>query len=202
MPVERTGAALGFSRKADVAAMQQQALRDSRPLGFRHELLQVLFDLVWIVGSGQAESLCHALHVGIDDDTGLAEGIPENDIRGLSADAGQGDQRIHRVRDLFAEALGHGFAAGDEMLRFVLKEAGGTNKLFEFGEIGRSQLRRLPIPPKERRRDLVDSLVGTLGGEDRGHKQLPRGTMVEFHLRAWHRALERLRNLSETLPTI
>ena len=129
--------------------MQQQALRDSRPLGFRHELLQVLFDQVWIVGSGQAESLRHALHVGIDDDTGLAEGIPENDIRGLSADAGQGDQLIHRVRDLFAEALGHGFAAGDEMLRFVLKEAGGTNELFEFWEIGRSQLRRLPIPPKE-----------------------------------------------------
>jgi hypothetical protein len=39
-----------------------------------------------------------------------------------------------------------------------------------------------------------------LGGKDRGHEQLPRRTMVEFHLRAWHGALERLRNLSETLP--
>jgi len=60
----------------------------------------------------------------------------------------------------------------------------------------------LPIPPKERWSDLVDSLVGTLGGEDRGHEQLPRGTMVEFHFRAWHRALEGLRNLSETFPMI
>jgi len=182
--------------------MQQQALRDSRPLGHRHELLQVLFDQVWIVGSGQTESLRHALHMGIDDDTGLAEGIPENDIRGLSADARQGDQFFHRVRDLFAEALGHGFAAGDEMFRFVLKETGGTNELFEFRKISRSQLCRLPIPPKEQWSDLVDSLVGTLGGEDCGHEQLPRGTMVEFHLRAWHCALERLRNLSETLPII
>ena len=94
-----------------------------------------MFDQVWIVGSGQTESLRHALHVGIDDNTGLAEGIPENDIRGLSADARQGDQFLHRVRDLFAEALGHGFAAGDEMFRFVLKETGGTNELFEFRKI-------------------------------------------------------------------
>ena len=55
-------------------------MRDSRPLGFRHELLQVLFDQVWIVGSGQAESLCHAFHMGINDDTGLAEGIPETEL--------------------------------------------------------------------------------------------------------------------------
>ena len=100
--------------------------------------------------------------MGIDDDTGLAEGIPENDIRGLSADARQGNQFLHRVRDLFAEALGHGFAAGDEMLRFVLEETGGTNELFEFRKRSRSQLCRLPIPPKECWRDLVDSLVGTL----------------------------------------
>ena len=88
------------------------------------------------------------------------------------------------------------------MLRFVLKETSGTNELFEFREIGRGQLCRSPITPKERRGDLVDSLVGALGGEDRGHKQLPRGTMAEFHFRAWHRALERLCNLSETLAMI
>ncbi len=104
-----------------------------------------MFDQVWIVGSGQTESLRHAFHMGIDDDTGLAESIPKNDIRGLSADARQGDQLFHRVRNLFAEALGHGFAAGDKMFRFVLKETGGTNELFEFRKMSRSQLCRLPI---------------------------------------------------------
>jgi len=165
-------------------------------------VLQVLFDQVWIVGSGQAESLCHALHMGINDDTGLAEGIPENDVRGFSADTRQGDQLIHRVRNLFAETLGHGFSACDKMPRFVLKEAGRTNELFKFRKISLRQLCRVPIPPKERWSDLVDSLVGTLGGEDRGHEQLPRGTMVEFHSRAWHRALKGPRNLSETLALI
>ena len=140
--------------------------------------------------------------MGIDDDTGLPEGGSENDIRGLSADARQGDQLFHRVRNLFTKALGHGFAAGDEMLRFIFEETGGTNELFEFRKMSRSQLCRLPIPSEERWSNLVDTLVGTLGGEDCGNEQLPRGAMVEFHLRAGHRALKRLRNLSETLPTI
>src|SRR4029077_754605 len=119
-------------------------------------------------------------------------------IRGLSADARQGDQLFHRVRHLFTEALGHGFAAGDEMLRFIFKETGGTNELFEFRKMSRSQLCGLPISPEEEWSHLVDTLVSTLGGENCGHEQLPRGAMVEFHLRAGPRALKRLRNLSET----
>ena len=95
-------------------------------------MLQVLFDQVWIVGSGQAESLRHALHVGIDDNTGLPEGGPEHDIRRLSADAWQGDQLIHGLRNLFVETLGHGLTGGNEMLRFVLKESSGTNELFKL----------------------------------------------------------------------
>jgi hypothetical protein len=65
--------------------------------------------------------------MGIDDDTGLAEGSSEYDIRGLSADARQGDQFFHRMRYLFTETLGHGFSAGDEMLGFIFEETGGTN---------------------------------------------------------------------------
>ena len=161
-----------------------------------------MFDEFWIVGSSQSKPLRHALDMGIDDDTGLAERSPENDICGLSANARQSDQLFHRVRDLFTEALGHSFAAGDEMFRLILKKTSGTNELFEFRKKSRSQFCWSPITPKERWSDLVDSLVGTLGGEDRGHEQFPRGTMVEFHLRAWHSVLEHLCNLSETLPTI
>ena len=80
-------------------------------MGFRHELLQVLFDQVWIVRSGQTESLRHALHMGIDDDTGLAEGIPENDIRGLSADARQGDDFSGAKQDAPVGKQGKGFDA-------------------------------------------------------------------------------------------
>jgi hypothetical protein len=140
--------------------------------------------------------------MGIDDDTGLAECIPENDIRGLSSDARQGDQLFHRQRDLFSEAFSHGFAAGHEMFRFILKETGGTNELFEFSKMSRSQLSRLWISPKKRWSDLVDPLVGTLGREDCGHEQLPRGTMVEFHLWTWHCTLQGFRYLPETLPMI
>ena len=140
--------------------------------------------------------------MGIDDDTGLAEGGPEHDIRGLSADAWQGDQLIHGLRDLSAETLGHGLTGGNEMFRFVLKESSGTNELFKLREIGRCQLCRSLITPKERGCDLVDSLVSALGGEDRGHEQLPRGTMAELHFRARYRALEYLCNRPEAVLTI
>jgi hypothetical protein len=132
----------------------------------------------------------------------VAEGIPEKDIRGLFADARQGDQFLHRVRDLFAEALGHALPQATRCFALFLKKPVEPNELSEFRKMSRSQLCRLPIPQKERWSDLVDSLVGALGGEDCGHEQFPRGTMLEFHLRAWHGALERLRNLSETLPII
>ena len=68
--------------------------------------------------------------------------------------------------------------------------------------MSRSQLCRLSIPSEERWSNLVDTLVGTLGGEDCGHEQLPRRAMLKFHLRVGHRALKRLRNLSETRSTI
>jgi hypothetical protein len=129
--------------------MQQQALRHSRPPRFRHELLQVLFDQVWIVRFGQTKSLRYALDMGIDDDTGLAEGSPEYDIRCLPSDAWQCDQFLHRVRDLFPKAFGHGFTAGDKMFCFVFEETSGTNKLFEFRTMSRSHLSRLPIPLEE-----------------------------------------------------
>jgi len=140
--------------------------------------------------------------MGIDYDAWLAEGSSEYDIRGLSSNTRQGDQLFHPVRDLLTEAFGHSFAAGDKMFRLVLEKTGGTNDLFEFRKMSGSQLCRLPIPPKERWSNLVDSLVGTLGGKDRGHEQFPRGTMIELHLRARHCALEQLRNLSKTLSTI
>ena len=88
------------------------------------------------------------------------------------------------------------------MFRFVFKETSGTNELFEFREIGCCQLCRPLISAKKWRSDLIDPLVGTLGGEDRGHEQLPRGTMAEFHFRAWHRALECLCNRPKAFLTI
>ena len=105
--------------------------------------------MVWIVRSGQAESLRNTFHVGIDDDTGLAECIPEHDIRRFSTDARQGGQLVHCVRDLSAKALNHGLAAGDQMFGFILKETGGMNESFEFSEIGRRQRRRCSISLKE-----------------------------------------------------
>jgi hypothetical protein len=165
-------------------------------------LLKIVFDAVWIIRSSQTESLCHAFYMSIDHDTRLAKGVSEYYIRRFSPDARQGDQRSHCVRNLSAKALGHGFAAGNKMSGFVLEETGGTNELFKFRKIGRSEVCRLPISPKECWSNQVDSLIGTLGGEDRGDQQFPRAMMVEFRLWIWHRALKRLRNPLKTFSMI
>ena len=106
------------------------------------------------------------------------------------------------LRNLLPEAFGYRFAAGDKMFCLIFKEAGGTNDLFDIRKMSGCQFCRMPIPLKERWSDQINPLVGTLGGEDRGDKQLPRGTMIQFHLWVWHRALKRLRNLSKTCPWI
>ena len=169
---------------------------------WRHELLKVLFDQVWIVGSRQAESFRHTFHMSIDDDTRLAESISQDHIGRFSADTRQSDQLIHCMWDLSAEAFGHGFSAANKMFRFVLEKTGRTNKLFDFREISRSHLCRFPIPSEECRSNLVDSLVSALGGKNCGHEQFPGGTMIKFHLRVLHRELERLGNLSEAFSLV
>jgi len=50
-------------------------------------LLKVVLDKIWIVRSGQAEPLRHPFHMGIDNDTGLAEGVPKDHIRRFSTDS-------------------------------------------------------------------------------------------------------------------
>ena len=177
-------------------------MREGRPLGLWYELLQVLFDQVWVVRSSQVESLGHAFDMGIDDNTGLAEGVPQDDICRFSANAGQGDQLLHCMWDFFTETLGDSFAAGHEMLCFILKEAGGTNESFDLSEIGPSHFPRGSIPLEERWSDDVDPLIGTLGGEDCSDEQFPRGAMVEFHLRMLHRAFERVGKVAETRSLI
>ena len=135
--------------------------------------------------------------MGIHNNTWSAEGIAEHDICRFSADTGQGDQFFHRLRYLSGKALGHGLSADDEVFRLVLEETRGANDLFKFKAMRRCQFCRPPISLKERRGNLIDSLVGALGREDRGHEQFPRGTMVQLHLWAWHRALKCFRNLSD-----
>ena len=161
-----------------------------------------MFNTIWVIGFGQAESLSHALHMRVNDNAGLAEGISQNDIRGLSSNSRQSDQLLHRLRNLFVELFRHGLATGNEMFGLILIEASRPNELFELCQIGSCQICRSRIAEKEWRGHLIDPLVGTLSGENRGHKQLPGGTMVELHLRGWHGELECLANGPEAFLTI
>ena len=71
-----------------------RSVRPDRPVLPRHELHEVLLDLLRIGLPGQAEPAGEALHVGVDHDPlVLAEGVAQDDVGGLAADAGQRHER-------------------------------------------------------------------------------------------------------------
>src|SRR5262249_15518966 len=73
--VDGTPNALWLPGQAGVSAVEQQPLGDSGPLSRRKQCLKVLFNLLRIVGLGQAKALRDPFHVGIDDDSRLTERI-------------------------------------------------------------------------------------------------------------------------------
>ena len=112
--------------------------------------------------------------MGVTGDGGDSKGIAQYDIGGLSADAGQGGELVHRARDLAAEVL-------DDLARgpldadgFVVVEAAGADVLLDLLRIGAGPIGGGFVLPEQLRRDQVDPDIRALGGEDRRDQQLQR----------------------------
>ena len=173
MLVDGTTRTLRCSCETHIPAVQKEPLRDGGPFRFRKETLQISFDLVRIVRGGEAKPIGHSFDMGIDDDTRLAEGVAQNHIGRFSPDAGECDQIIHVIRNLPVEPLHDRFAAGDEMFGFVFEEAGGVNEPLDLRQFGGGVVCWRAIALEQRGGHLIDALIGTLGGEDRGDKEFP-----------------------------
>jgi hypothetical protein len=64
-----------------------------------------LFDDHGIVGPGDADPIGDSQHVAIDRQAWHAEGVTEDDVGGLAADAWQGGEFLHRLWDLAGVVL-------------------------------------------------------------------------------------------------
>ncbi len=103
-----------------------------------------------------------------------SKGIAQHDIRGLSADARQGRELLHRARDLAAEVL-------DDLARgpldadgFVVVEAAGADVLLDLFQIRVGPIGGGFIFPEQLRRDHVDPDIRALGRENRRDQQFQR----------------------------
>ena len=171
--------ALGFTRKADAAAVPDQLVREDDPFVLRDHEGQVLFDFLWVFVAGEVQAIRKALDVGVNDDaTGDAVGGSEDDIGGFARNAGELQDFFHRTRDFIAVDLNDCFAGAHDGFGFVAEEAGGANFLFQFGGIGGGEVLRRFVFFEQFLGDFVHANVSALRGEDRGNQQLKRVAVV------------------------
>ncbi len=149
------------------------------PFLAREESIQVGLDLDRVGVARPAEPAGQAADVRVDDDAvGRAEGVSEDDVRGLPADPGKRVKRFHRPRDEPAVRLDDRPAGAPDRFRLGVEEAGGSDQLLQLasrpGHRGGGR-----EAAEERRRDAVHARVGALRGEDRRDQELERVGMVE-----------------------
>ncbi len=126
--------AFGVSGVADLAAVEDQLVREEGPFGLGDEFHEVLFDFDGIGVFGEVEAEGEAGDVGIDDDADvLVEGVAEDDVGGFSADAAELGEFVHGVGDLavmFFDDVGGG---GGEGGGFGRGRSGCIECVFRYG---------------------------------------------------------------------
>ena len=159
---------------ANSAAVMDHTMAENRPFLFRNQLHQIAFDLHRVGFNRQSHAPAETADVRINGNAGHAEGVAQNDVRGLKTDAGQRRQFLHRGGHLST-------MFGDELLTteldtasFVAEEAGRLNKAFQLGAVGVGKSRGVGIAREQSRRHQIDAGVGALGRQDGGNEQLQR----------------------------
>lgn len=169
----------GFAGGANLAAVEDHAVAEEGPLIGGDEGHEVAFDLDGVVVDGEAEALAEAANVGVDGDAGGVEGVAEDDVGGLAAHSGEGDEFVHGARDLAGVAFDELLATGLYVAGLVAEEAGGLDEALEFGEVGVGVVLGGEIAGEEGGRDEVDADIGALRGKDGGDEKLERVLVIE-----------------------
>jgi hypothetical protein len=176
--------------------VQDQRVGHQRPLLRREDRAQLLFDDYGIVRFRDTDAVGDAQNMTIDGEARHAQRVAQDDIGGLAPDTGELDEILHARRD-FAVVLLHERARhSGERLRFHPEEAGGLNLGLELRCRRLRQRAGVRISREERRRDLVDALVGALRRQDRRDEQLVGVAEVKLGERARMLTLELFEDLA------
>ena len=164
--------------------MPDQPVTEHRPLLLRHQLHQLLLDLLGRRLLRQAEPLRQPGDVRIHHHAAVdVKRVAQHDIGGLAAHAAQLRQFLHRARHLAAVLFHERLATGLDALGLVAEEAGRLDGLLQFGQRRPGVVGGGAILLEQVRRDQVHALVGALGREDGRHQQFERVGVVQFAMR-------------------
>ena len=112
--------------------MPDEKVREVGPLLFGHDLHEVELDLDRIVFFGESNPLAHAVHMGIDHNSGNSKGVSKNDIGRLSSDTGKGHHLLQGFWNFTPEPANQLLATFLDGFGLIPVEARGPNVLLQF----------------------------------------------------------------------
>src|SRR5947209_9026331 len=190
-------------RDAHATPVQDQRVREPRPLVARHERHQVALDLHRVLLCRQTEQRRESLHVGVDHDPFvLAEPGAEHDVRGFAAHAGELDQLLHGVGYRTSMALDQRLRHPDDGFGLVAEEPRAVDLLLEDPRVGAREVLCRLVLREQGGCDHVDPCIGRLSGEDRGDEQLERALVRQRAGRLGIGLLETGDDLADACPPL
>src|SRR5437016_13537989 len=136
-----------------------------------HERTQVKLDLVGVGLARQSQALCQPADMRVHPDRRLAERIASQDIGGLPAYAREGHEIFECFRNLALEPTYEFAATFLDGLGLVAVKAGAADLRLQRVPVEAGPILWGPVLLKERRRHLIDPLVGALRGQDEGDQE-------------------------------
>ena len=171
--------AIRRARSAAAAAVPDEPMAELAPIGLRHERHQILLQLHRVRAFGKTQSVGEPRDMRVHDHADVeAEGIAQNHVRRLAADAGERVQFFQRARHFAAEFCHQRGTAGLDVFCFVAKKAGGLDRRFKVGQRCGGKIFRRTIFFEQLGGDEVHALVGALRGKNGGDEQFQRAGKI------------------------
>jgi len=149
-----------------------------------HQFHQVSLDLFRIGVASQSEPLRESDDVGVNHDALIFfKRVAQDHIRGLPPNARQFPELSHRFRHTPFVFRDEHRGRCANALRFVPKEARGTNCVLQLARPGIRIRSCAAIFRKERRGDEIHALIRALGGKNCRDQQLQRIPKIQFATR-------------------
>jgi hypothetical protein len=131
--------------------------------------------------AGEAHPAGEPTDVGVDHDAlSQIEGIPQNHIGRLSAHAWELVQVLHGPGNLSAMILDQGGGTSADGFRLGAEKPGRANQALQLGGWNPGKVLGGAATGKESGRNLIDPLIGALGGQNGGDEELERVGVVQL----------------------
>ncbi len=172
--------ALGLTGPAHLPAVQDHPQAEGPSFGCRDHRVQGQLDLDGILFIGDPQTPNETADMGVDGQTGKAEGHRPDDVRCLSAHPGQLHQILPAGRDLATVIGKQGLGHTHEIVGFALVEARRMDEFLQVGKVGSGKRLGVGVAGEQGRGGHVDPGVRALSRQDGGHEQLEGIAVVEF----------------------